>query len=234
MICTRLVKIDSRTSNTAVSGYYLTYSPNTIDKNEVQENNKDSNAKTQLERWYENKFMNNLNNGTQVSTYLVDSTFCNDRSITRTGSYNSGYLLTSPTYYAARTRLLDAAVPNKRATLICANPNDMFSTTSTYGNTKLTYPIGLITADEVALAGGVYSQKNENYYLRTGTAYWTMSPSYFYSADADAGEWRVSSTGPLSNYSVTTGWGLRAVINLKSNVLISSGDGSIAKPYIID
>ena len=39
---------------------------------------------------------------------------------------------------------------------------------SSQGNKALTYPIGLITADEVAYAGGVYGSSNSSYYLYTG------------------------------------------------------------------
>ena len=163
--------------------------------------------------------MNNDNRGTNVEEYLVDSTFCNDRSIVNPyvngsyslpNSYTSGYLLTTYTYYAGRSRLIDAADPNKSATLQCANANDKFSTTATYGNAQLTYPVALITADEVALAGGKYNEKNENFYLRTNGYFWTMTPSSFSSASALAYEFRVHPTGLLNNNNVTNGNGLRA------------------------
>ena len=250
LICSRLVKIDSRVanSNTQVRGHYITYSPDYISnpsltKADVETNARDSNAKTQLETWYVNKLSNKTNNGNPVTDYIIDGTFCNDRSIynpyangsyTLQNSYNSGYLLTTHTYYAARTRLLDAAVPNKSAILTCPNANDKFSTTSTYGNAKLTYPIALITVDEVALAGGKYNEKNENFYLRTNGYFWTMSPSYFSSTYAVAVEWNVYPTGLLNSNIVSSGFGLRAVINLNSNTRISEGDGTVSNPYIIE
>ncbi len=42
---------------------------------------------------------------------------------------------------------------------------------------KLDYPISLITADEAAMAGGVLSIPNSNYYLYNGQYFWTLSPS---------------------------------------------------------
>ena len=115
----------------------------------------------------------------------------------------------------------------------CANASDKFSATSTFGNAKLTYPVGLITADEVALAGGVYNQKNEKYYLRTNGYYWTMTPSYFRSTNAYAYEFYVNPTGLLNNSTVTYGIGLRPVINLSSSTLISGGNGTVDSPFTI-
>ena len=250
LVCSRLVKVDSRTDNTAVKGYYITYSPNyeantSLTKADVEKNENDSTAKKQLDAWYETKFMNNQNNGKAVTTYLVDNPFCNDRTINNTytngsytlalyNSYTTGYSLTTHTYYQTRRRLIDAVDPNKSATLLC-NKNDNFSvgeTTNTNG--KLDYPIGLITADEVAFAGGKYNEKNENFWLRTNGYFWTMTPSHFASSTAYANEFRVNSTGLLSGNDVTSSNGLRAVINLSSNTLISMGDGTATNPYIID
>ena len=111
---------------------------------------------------------------------------------------------------------------------------DQFSTTSSRGNAKLTYPVALITADEVALAGGKYNTKNENYYLRTNGYFWTMTPSLFDVSYARANVWIVYPAGMLYLWSSVSNWmGVRAVINIRSDVLISSGDGTIGSPYIL-
>lgn len=68
----------------------------------------------------------------------------------------------------------------------------MFTTnTNRKGNKALTYPIGLITADEVADAGGLYED------------------------------------------AVTYDNIIRPVINLKSTVEITRGNGSSTNPYIV-
>ena len=109
---------------------------------------------------------------------------------------------------------------------------DQFSTTSSRGNAKLTYPVALITADEVALAGGKYNTKNENYYLRTNGYFWTMTPSLFTASYAGAHVWNVYPTGMLYHWNFVPIWlGVRAVINLRSDLLISSGDGTVENPY---
>ena len=227
-ICTKLVKISSKTNNTSVKGYYLSYSPNTEDLSIVYQNNKDSSVKKELDLWYQNKFMNNQNNGRVVSDYIVDNTFCNDRSFPNDSGY-TGYSLNSNTLFSGRIRLMDS--DNKNISFNC-NQNDRFSTTTAYGNAKLTYPIALITADEVALAGGKYNTKNENYYLRTNKHYYTMTPNSFNSSVFKARVNVVYHTGQIMSLSnVNLPNGIRAVINLSKDVLISQGDGSIEHPY---
>ena len=239
LICTRLVKIDSVINNTRFNGYYITYSPNyeanpSLTKADVEKNENDSTAKKQLDLWYQNKFQANLNNGKAITSYLADNHFCNDRTITETGDYNSGYLLTATTYYAPRTRLSDASDLNKSATLLC-NKNDNFSVTEKLNtNGKLDYPIGLITADEIALAGGKYEERNENFWLMTNGGYWTMTPSHYASTSARARMFYVLSNGAIGDTGANGNSGLRAVINLKADTTIMQGDGTPSNPYIIE
>ncbi len=234
--CTRLIKVVNVLHATSINAKYITYSPNTSDLANVNANNYSSTAKTQLETWYQNKFMNNYNNGKNVTDYIVDGTWCNDRSITRTGNLNSGYLLTQHTYFAPRTRLIDTALPNRNSTLLCSNVNDRFSMTSEYGNAKLNYPVGLITADEVALAGGKFNANNEKYWLRTNTNFWTMTPHQYFSSYGAAYNISVNDKGAIHTSSsiIYSSRGLRPVINLKSDTRISNGDGTSTNPYIID
>ena len=99
------------------------------------------------------------------------------------------------------------------------------------GNKALDYPIGLITADEVAYAGGVYNTVNTNYYLNTGAYYWTMSPRNF--VGSIAVEWFVYSGGRLYDYFVVNSDGARPVINLISGIEITGGDGIASNPYVV-
>ena len=55
--------------------------------------------------------------------------------------------------------------------------------------------------------------------------YWTMSPSYFYSAYALAFVWRVSSTGNFGSLRSSTGYGVRPVIKVK-NKFLEKGDNN--------
>ena len=116
----------------------------------------------------------------------------------------------------------------------CTGNSNLFTTSgSSDGNKSLTYPIGLITADEVAFAGGVFGANNKSYYLCTNSTYWTMSPYWYYYTAASA--FYVNSTGDLNaNYVYWVVPGVRPVINLKADVQISSGNGTSASPYIVE
>ncbi len=80
-------------------------------------------------------------------------------------------------------------------------------------------------------AGGVVGQSNNNYYLYTGDYYWTMSPWYF--GWSGAFGWSVYSDGYLSGYNVFRSFGARPVINLKSGIEVTGGDGTSSNPYVI-
>ena len=160
----------------------------------------------------------------------MNAGFCNDR--TPTSGSGTG---TSATNYAAYGRLYYNKTPSFR----CSNSSDLFTVSSSNkGNKALEYPIGLITADEVAYAGGVVGSSNQNqsYYLYTGEHYWTMSPLSFYSSSY-AYVFFVSSNGSLGNdiggMNVNSTADVRPVVNLKADVQISSGNGSSGNPYVI-
>lgn len=57
---------------------------------------------------------------------------------------------------------------------------------------------------------------------KSDRAYWTMSPSTFYSWDGSADVWHVNGDGNLNNYWTTSTLGVRPVISLKSEYLINS------------
>ena len=171
-----------------------------------------------------------LNNwySSNLSSYADDidmnAGFCNDRT-----PYSGSGTGTSTTYYPAYNRLYT----NKTPSFKCTNSSDLFTVSSSNkGNKALQYPIGLITADEVAYAGGVYGSSNSSYYLYTGQTYWTMSP-YWYGG-GNAGVFLVSSTNGLSGTGVGwAAWGVRPVVNLKADVQISTGTGTSSNPYVI-
>ena len=110
---------------------------------------------------------------------------------------------------------------------------------------KLTYPIGLITADEISYAGGVYGTNNSNYYIAqnasSGAGYWwTMSPEYWNSSHSYARVFNVGGSydnGGLYyddvSYVENTN-GVRPVISLKSCVLASGGIGTASDPYTVE
>ncbi len=204
----------------------------TLASNRTNTNN--STIKGIIDTWYET----NLNSYT---TYLSnDAVYCNDRSIT-SGSYS----LNAAFDYSAATRLQT----NKAPTYNCADTNDAFSVNNT--NAKLDYPIGLMTADEVAFAGGVHmsSDSTTTYYYynsangsSTGTYNWYLmtpwsvsynkinSDSYVFFVGGSSLPGKLLSGNATASYASHV---VRPVISLKGNNKWKSGDGSASNPYEI-
>ena len=189
--------------------------------------NTSSTIYTALNTWYEE----NINIEDEEYTNYIDANagFCGDREMASGSTWSSQP--SSNIYYAAQERL----DTNKSPVFTCSSNNLYTYTTSNKGNKSLSSPIGLITADEVAFAGGVYLTTNTSYYLYTGSYYWTMSPYYFPAAYSRASVFTVYSTGDLGNSNVNYATpGVRPVINLKATTTISGGDGTAQNPFIVD
>ena len=107
--------------------------------------------KTYLDNWYIKYFNENIS-----TSRFNQTTFCNDRNTSSTWVSNG-----SNFDYAPYTRLsADTPTP----TFEC-NSADMIINN-----------FGLITADEIVLAGGKCYTSNNSFYLNNDTAYWTGSP----------------------------------------------------------
>ena len=218
--CNVVYKIVGYNSATQMKVQPISYSSNSLLS--AQTNKTDSPIKTKLDNWYKT-------NMTSYTSKLADETFCSDRSI----SSGTGYKTDSYTFYGAYNRLQD----NKKPSLKCSQNNDKFKMSNE--SAKLDYPVGLILADEVALAGGrayyngTYSP-NSNYYLYTGKYYWTLSPSIFRSIDSFAYVWRVVPSGSLNPLAhMRDSIGVRPVINIKADTLMTKGDGSSLNPFVV-
>ena len=174
-------------------------------------------SSSSLNTWYQN-------NLADEAEYIDGNAgFCGDRTPSTSGSSSngSGGTGTTATYYGAYIRL-DS---NNNPSLQCSDSRDIYTTTdSSTGNKSLTYPIGLLTADEYVLAG------SGNSYLDVGINYWTMSPCRFDGSDARVFD--VNWFGGLDSSSVTSAYGVRPVINLKSAIAIS-GSGTTGDPYTL-
>ena len=201
---------------------YIGYMYGTAGSSTYAETHKNTNSsaiKTAIDTWYSAIL-------SAYSSYLADAGFCGDRSL----SSGTG-IGKKTTFYGAAARF-DSNTNTSSPQFKCPQTNDLYTTaTSTKGNKPLDYPIGLITADEVVYAGGVAATTNTEYYLYTGYFYWAMSPwissSYTYVHS-------VSNNGAFSGNDVNfERSGIRPVINLKSNVEITRGDGTGSNPYVI-
>ncbi len=112
---------------------YVGYMYKVGDVLDLDSNENDSTIKLYLEEWYK-KYLDN-NYSKFISNNAV---YCNDRQVTDSGDTG-----------IARERLFEL-LPSYN----CDRLNDAFTTTkSIYGNNTLNYPVGLLTSDEVLLAG---------------------------------------------------------------------------------
>ena len=168
--------------------------------------------------------MNTLNNwyNSNLTSYEADyidtgTGFCSDRKMANGSSFDSSGTIS----YASYDRI------NGSASLQC-HDDDILS----QDNEKLPNPIGLITADEALFAGILWSGTNQNNYLYTMQAYWTMSPGYYDSTGAYV--FIVNSNGNLylNDGNVSNVNGVRPVINLRSNVQLT-GSGTTSDPYVV-
>ena len=183
-------------------------------------NGTNSTIKNTIDTWYKN----NLTNYTKyLSTTAI---YCNDR----TGD---------GTYFGAYTRL----ITNETPTYDCTDTNDKFTVDKSTGNGKLTYPIALMTADEVSFAGGLWATNAPTWYYynsangsSTGSTWWLLlSPSYWSGSGAYVFYVYGSSLpGNLYFSYVINALGVRPAISLKSCIKYSTGNGSAGTPYTIE
>ena len=202
------------------SGYmYGDINGTTLD--EANANTNDSIIKTYLDNWYQTHLEN-------YSNYIADSGFCNDRSI----SDGNGIQTDINTIYVAYDRYNISHTP----ILKCQNlNNDLFTVTNETGNQALTYPIGMITVDELYLSGYANNYLNPLSYVFSSSTYWTLSPSYFREQLNRVGVFQSYETGYANgNASVTSNKLVRPVINLNANVEITGGIGTQNEPYIVN
>ena len=224
--CQRLVHVTSGVNDTTLRVKGIAYSSTSYET--AHKNDVNSNMKTYLENWYNNNLKS------YDSKISKEAIYCNNRvpSTRKDSTYtHEGYGI-HPTIYDYE-KFFDWQGTRKGPNLVCTQENDQFSVSSTSGNGELTNPIGLITADEVNMAGGRTSAQNRLYYLYSGTYYWTMSPSHF-NRGFYAGVFCVSSSGELANGFVHIGYGVRPVINLDPSKITFTGTGTMQDPYVIN
>ena len=196
-------------------------------------NTNNSTIKTNLDNWYESNLL-------QYEDKIADAIYCNDRSVTNATAmgFSGTGVGTEETAYAGFKRMFIDHTPS----LICPNNNDKFTKSSTLGNGKLTYPIGLLTLDEYQMAGAGANDYStgDYYYWQIGSTdvfylfdkggYWSMTP-VFYTDGAHFGD--VDSGGRVDGSSVDiAGSAVRPSVSLKSSS-ITSGSGTSDDPFVV-
>ena len=190
---------------------------------EVHNNTNNSTIKTAVDNWYKTNIEDK-----EYSNYISNTVgFCGDRTL---GS-GDGVSTTQNSYFGAYKRF-----ENNNPQFTCPEPSrDLYTTTdSSIGNKALTYPVGLITYDELVFAGMDNRHINKLSWAYSTQHYWTMSPSIFYATNGRARGWLLNSAGYLSSgWNGTDSLGARPVINLKSDTLITGGIGTSSDPFVV-
>ena len=180
---------------------------------------------TNLEAWYGK---NNLKNYEKV---IADTVWCNDKTNVTDTSYDPwsitpnglGYAK-NVTYYGATKRLVgtSGSAGGTGPSLKC---NGELS--------KINSKVGLITADELALAGYAYAKNNTTTYLQenaTDTYWWSLSPNIFDGFNASV--WFVHGDGGFGSGIVNSPGAVRPSISLKSTTNVT-GNGTSDTTYIV-
>ncbi len=164
-----------------------------------------------LETWYNSKL------ASYADDIDTNAGFCSDRNMGSGYSWSSQP--SSTIYYAAYDRVAKTS-SSVNPSFKCSNTSDI-----------LKIPIGLITVDETVYAGLAWNANNSSNYLYTNQNYWTMSPSWYSVGDAIV--FGVDSNGILGTWIVNDALGVRPVVNLKSSVQITGGNGTADLPFEI-
>ena len=183
---------------------------------EMFTNTNDSTVKQTIDSWY-------AANMTEYTQYLEDTVWCNNRSIYQKNGWDKDYQGTKYLYFGTYGNI-SRKLPN----LSCPSVNDSFTVDRKNGNGMLTYPVSLLTADEVTLAGHT-RLSNRTSYLFTGERWYTLSPYYFTSVSAM--NYSLNLGGNLYLESLIVSHGVRPSISLSSNVVLSKGKGTSEEPY---
>ena len=182
------------------------------------DNGTDSFIKKEVDTWYNNTLGSNPN----YDKYVILGRYCSDSSGYRYDETVDSNLFSSV------DRLGQAMynfAKDNAPSFICPDTNESYG-----GSYRL--KAGLITADELVYAGESYNVSG-NSYLNSGEdgmPYWSMTPTSFY--DDGAFVWREFVN--LSNKYVDGGNAMRPVINISTENMTLTGDGTLDNPYMLE
>ncbi len=217
---------------------YMYGTSGSLDNNRTNENSSD--IKLYIDKWYKNNMLN-------YTKYLsAEAVYCNERSL----ASGQIYSLNSNFNFEPHDRLLNELAP----TYNCKDVRDKFTVSIETGNGDLTYPIALMTSDEVVYGGGVYAKWSnsvipwyssnslgkdiieqfftENDWLVADPSPYLMTPDdYVNTSDVATLENSSKKLGVLRSGLNYIPQPVRPVISLKKDLLYKSGDGSASNPY---
>ena len=186
------------------------------------DNGTDSFIKKEVDTWYKNTLGSSI-----YDSKVIGGRFCNDTSGYKPASEYGFSVMEDTNVFVSYDRLgqaLSGFAKDNAPTLKCPSTNE------TYGG-SYRLKAGLITADELALAGESIMVVG-NSYLNPGESeywYWSMTPAVF--DIGSAGVWDGNDSLAV-NYVVNYD-AVRPVINVTTENGFTSGDGTAENPYVI-
>ena len=207
--------------------YVVGISPYNLESNDPKyagytyDNGVDSFIKKEVDTWYKNTL-----GSSGYDSKVIGGRFCSDSSGYKPAS-EYGFSGVDFNVFASYDRLGQSATnyakPNA-PTLKCP------STSESYGG-SYRLKVGLITADELVLAGENAQVTTDSYLSpgKSGIEYWSMTPAVF--NDGDAYVWGESERLNLSF--VSNDFAVRPVINVTTENGFTSGDGTLENIYVI-
>lgn len=222
-INTSSYQFNDKSSSLAYVGYMYGDS-NGTSFDEIHNNTNSSSIKTTIDNWYKANIIDN-----EYDKYVSKNNgFCGDRSL-----YDGdGIDIAKSTLFGAFERFTNNSPQYK-----CPNiDRDLYTVIDAgIGNKSLTYPVGLITYDELAFSGILDGYRNKYSWSYSANHYWTMSPARFYPGNITSIEYISISSGSLyHDWFINNYASVRPVINLKADVKITGGIGTSNDPYVID
>ena len=163
----------------------------------IRNNTTDSTIKTYVDNWYKN----NLTNYTKyLSTSAV---YCNDKSLGTGQTYSAS----SEFNFAPDYRIdFDTQGAKANPSYNCTDIRDAFSADNS--SAKLTYPVSLMTADEIAFAGGVAATTMNTPYAwfisnsagaQVSSSWWSLSPINWNGSNANVWNWNFDNANLNNN-----------------------------------
>ena len=208
-------KCNGDNSTIGISKFNINYD-SVDDVSYLYSDGKSSTIKQFIDTWYSSNMI-------AYTEQLEDTVWCNDRSIS---SVNERF-----TYFGGHARNEE----NYQPSLHCYAEYSL-TTFATQVSNKLTYPVGLLTVDELTLAGMIRRGYTEEVYLNNYDFWWTMSPSFFGGWHSDANVFVVNEYDGLSESGLMDQdeLGVRPAVSIKPGTYILIGDGTAISPYIIN
>jgi hypothetical protein len=212
-----------------------------------------------INEWSQADLMTELNSGaywsrTSGTCYNGQNNATTTCDFSSTGLTSTAKAMISPTKYylgsttAYTTELANQFYTDERGTTIVSATDGVTRTTNWVGNVGLMYPSdygyatggGSTTNEQACLEKELYNWNSSSYsdcktndWLYNSSLYqWFLSPVAGYQYDA----FYVNTAGYVNYHygnGVNNAYAARPVIYLKSDILVTGGDGSLSNPYVL-